>query len=195
MNRLNIGIDIDGTVTEPFSWLVRANEYFGTNVTEDSISHYEYHKALGKTKQECELFYEASGEAIHREAKIRPGAQFVIRHLFLQHNIHFITAREERMRQISLDWLDEHQIPLDSISLLGHCDKVDRARELVCDLFIEDRYENAIQLARAGISVFLMDCRYNRGPLPANVKRVMNWYQISGIFREFAKLFSYQVAL
>ena len=51
MKRLNIGVDIDGTLTEPFYWLRRANEYFGTSVREDRIIHYDYHEALGVSRQ------------------------------------------------------------------------------------------------------------------------------------------------
>ena len=62
--------------------------------------------------------------------------------------------------------------------MLGSHDKVKQARELSCDVFIEDRYENAIQLSLAGFQVLLVDCPYNRGALPRSVQRISSWHHV-----------------
>lgn len=54
-----------------------------------------------------------------------------------------------------------------------------------CDIFIEDRYENAIQLSEAGFEVLLIGTNYNNGPINANIHRVKNWYEIENFILEY----------
>jgi uncharacterized HAD superfamily protein len=181
MRILNICIDIDGTITEPYYWLTLANQYFKTQLKPKDITIYEIHKLLGVAECEYNEFYYLFGELLHKEAMIRSGAKEIINKLSDHHLIHFVSARDEKMREVTLEWLDKHQIPMDSITLLGSSEKVHQAETLSCDIFIEDRYENAIQLAQAGFEVLLIDCNYNKGVLPSNVARVRTWLQIDKI--------------
>ena len=181
MRKLNLCIDIDGTVTEPYYWLARANRYFGRELKPEDITVYEIHKALGIDQDDYDEFYELYGKLLHKEAEARFGASETIRDLYRRHSIHFVTAREEKLRDTSIEWLERHKMPMDSICLLGHPNKVEKAKELKSDLFIEDSYSNALQLAKAGFEVLLIDCSYNKGPLPQNVTRVKNWFEIAEI--------------
>lgn len=187
MKRLNLCIDIDGTITEPYYWITRVNRYFHTNIEPKDAVCYDIHEIIGVEAEEYSEFYQLYGELLHKEAKIRFGAAQIIRYLYDFHNIHFVTAREEQMRDVSLEWLSRHHIPMHSISLLGTHDKVSKAAELNSDLFIEDRYENAIQLSQAGFEVLLIDCNYNQGVLPENVTRVKFWFQVEKLIEEYAK--------
>lgn len=181
MKKLNLCIDIDGTVTEPYYWLERANRYFGRQVAPEDVTVYEIHKVLDVGEDDYNKFYALYGKLLHRESKARFGAGESIRRLYRRHRIHFVTAREEKMRETSVEWLARHQMPMDSIHHLGSHYKVDKARELKSDLFIEDSYCNALQLAKAGFDVLLIDCTYNKGPLPGNVTRIKNWSEIEEI--------------
>ncbi|MFT9498194.1 hypothetical protein [Anaerosolibacter sp.] len=69
--------------------------------------------------------------------------------------------------------------------MLGSHYKVNQAKELGCDIFIEDRYENAIQLALAGFEVLLMDCNYNRLPLIPGITRVYDWKEVYKVIEEY----------
>lgn len=181
MKELNLCIDIDGTVTEPYYWLDRANRYFGRQLKPEDVSVYEIHRVLDVGEDDYNEFYNLYGKLLHQESKVRFGASETIRKMYRNHKIHFVTAREAKMREISIEWLERNRIPMDSIYLLGSHYKVDKARELESDLFIEDNYSNALQLAQAGFDVLLIDCTYNRGPLPQNVIRVKNWFEIEAI--------------
>ena len=178
MRQLNLCIDIDGTVTEPYYWLKRANRYFGKQLKPEDVTAYEIHKLLDVGEDDYNEFYQLYGKLLHRESEAMFGASEAIQRLYRQHNIHFVTARDEEMREVSVEWLSRHNIPMDSISLLGSPYKAEKARELNSDLFIEDCYSNALQLARSGFEVLLIDCTYNKGPLPENVTRVNNWSEI-----------------
>lgn len=188
MKKLNICIDIDGTVTEPYYWLDRANRYFDRQLKPEDIIGYEIYRMLDVEEGDYNEFYGLYGKLLHKESRARFGASDVIKTLYQWHNIHFVTAREEKMRDTSIEWLDRHQMPMDTISLLGSHYKVEKARELGADLFIEDCYSNAIQLAQAGFDVLLIDCSYNRGPLPQNATRVRNWFEIIKIAERKAAL-------
>ncbi|MBS3995387.1 MAG: hypothetical protein KGZ33_06290, partial [Alkaliphilus sp.] len=54
-----------------------------------------------------------------------------------------------------------------------------KAKELSCDIFVEDRYENAMELALSGFEVILIDCGYNRKSLMPGITRVFNWREIN----------------
>ena len=187
MRKLNIGIDIDGTVTEPYYWLPRANRYFNTNVKPEEVTDYAIDKVLGIQRKDYDKFYATYGKALHSEAKIHPGVSEVLNRLAPDYGLHFITAREETMRDVSVDWLRKYYLPLDTISLVGGQNKSHQAKKLHCEVFLEDCYENALLLSEAGIHVLLLDCSYNKGPLPQNVTRVKNWYQIRHMIENISK--------
>ncbi|MDD3168561.1 MAG: hypothetical protein PHC91_03730 [Eubacteriales bacterium] len=188
MKELNLCIDIDGTVTEPYYWLERANRYFDRQLKPEDITAYEIHRMLDVEEGDYSEFYDLYGKLLHRESKARFRASEAIQSLYQKHMIHFVTAREEKMRDTSIEWLARHHMPMDSISLLGSHYKADKAKELNSDLFIEDCYSNALQLSRAGFDVLLIDCTYNKGLLPQNVTRVKNWSEILDIVDRKAKL-------
>jgi uncharacterized protein len=184
---MNICVDIDGTVTEPYYWLRRANEYFQRSVNPEDITVYQIHQIMGIEQEEYDRFYKAYGKLIHKEAKIRIGAKDIINQLAREHQIHFVSARPESMREITEEWLDRYKIKSDSIALLGDPNKVWKARQLASDYFIEDSYDNALMLANEGFEVLLIDCSYNKGALPINVTRVRNWFDIPKIVRRREK--------
>jgi uncharacterized HAD superfamily protein len=188
MRKLNLCIDIDGTVTEPYYWLEAANRYFGKQIRPEEITVYDIHKALNIEEADYQKFYDLHGQRFHWEAKARLGAGKVIQRLHRYHNIHFVTARDEKYTGTSIAWLAKHQIPLDTIWHLGTPDKANKARELKSDLFIEDSHSNAIQLAKAGFDVLLIDCGYNQRPLPEHVTRVEDWAEIAEIANTMAAI-------
>ena len=183
MKHLNLCIDIDGTITEAYDWIPMVNTYFNTKITPEDVTVYEIHQVLGIDRSSYDLFYALYGETLHLEAKARKGVKEVLDNLYKNHQIHFVTAREERMKTVSLMWLSYYNIPMDSLTLLGSHNKVKTAKDLNCDIFIEDRYENAIQLSESGFQVLLIDCNYNKGPIPERVTRVNNWFEIENIIK------------
>ena len=181
---MNLCIDIDGTITEPYYWIRRANEFFRKNVTPEDVNVYEINEILGVEREKYELFYSIYGRLIHTEARIRIGARDVLGKLARKHRVHLVSARPEKMRDVTEEWLKRYQIESSTLALLGDPNKIWKARQLECDCFIEDSYANAIQLAQAGFEVLLLDCSYNKGALPSDVTRVKNWFQIFSIIRK-----------
>lgn len=187
MKQLSICIDIDGTVTDAYYWLKPANEFFNLSVEPEEIRVYDIPTALGIHPDDYDAFYIRHGVELHRQAEIRSGVKQVIDRLYHYHQIHFVSARSTEMLDVSVEWFRKHQLAMDTMTLLGSHDKVSRAIDLLCDVFIEDRYENAIQLARAGMDVLLVDTTYNQGILPSNVTRVTDWHEIELIIRKISQ--------
>jgi len=191
MNQLNLCIDIDGTITEAYDWIPRVNDYFKTRITAKQVSVYEIHKTLGIQIEAYHEFYRLYGELIHEEVRIRIGVKDVLDKLYENHRIHIVSAREERMQNVTEKWLFQHELPRDTLSLLGTPDKVSKAHELCCDIFIEDRYENAVQLAAYGFKVLLIDCHYNQGFCYSGITRVMNWLEIEAYIEDYVQVCKY----
>jgi uncharacterized HAD superfamily protein len=75
-------------------------------------------------------------------------------------------------------YLKKNELYYDELFVLGSHYKVEKAKELNCNIFIEDSYDNAMQLSKSGFKVLLMDTNYNRGQLNDNIIRVYNWREI-----------------
>lgn len=178
MKNLNICIDVDGTITDAYYWLDLCNEYFNKSVTEEEVTEYFIHKVLGVRAEEYIEFYEKFKFRIHSEQKIRQDAKAIIKRLYMLHNIYFVTAREKSLTILTHSYLRKNKIPYDDLFVLGSHYKVDIARNLSCDVFIEDNYDNAIQLYSAGFKVLLIDTNYNKQPLTENITRVYGWNEI-----------------
>jgi uncharacterized HAD superfamily protein len=186
MSTFNICIDIDGTITNAYDWLNFANKYFNKNITEDQVTKYEIYEVMGVERHVYEDFYSKYKFQIHSEQELRQYAKTVINILSQIHNIYFVTARDRQLETLTHLFLKKYEIQYDKLFVLGSHYKVNKAKELNCNIFIEDNYTNAIQLSEAGFKVLLMDTNYNRNPLNDNIVRVYNWKEIFSIINELS---------
>lgn len=185
MKFFNICIDIDGTITDPYFWLDSANAYFEKDLQIEDITQYRIDKVMGVTRKEYLDFYNKKRFQLHSEKQpIREDAKEIIQQLIKTNNIYFVTAREKDMEILTHRYLNKHNIPYDGVFVLGTSYKVDAAASLKCDIFIEDCYENALQLSKNGFKTLLIDTTYNRFPLNKNMTRVFNWNEIYTILRK-----------
>jgi len=184
MKNLNICIDIDGTIIEAYYWLDVINKHFNKNVTVDQITEYQIHKVMGIGRAEYERFYKKNKFKIHSNQQLREDVKKVIKELSILNNIYFVTARDESLTMLTYSYLKKNDLYYDEVFLLGNHYKVEKAKELNCNIFIEDNYDNAIQLSEAGFKVLLMDTNYNRKKLTENIIRVYSWKEIYVIINE-----------
>lgn len=185
MKNLNICIDIDGTITNPYFWLDMANKYFNKNITIDEVTDYEIDKVMGITREEYNDFYNKNKLEMHNEQiSLRENAKETIEELIKLNNIYFVTARDEDLKIITYSYLKKKNIPYDDVFVLGTSYKVEMAKKLKCDVFIEDSYANALQLSESGFKVLLIDTNYNRKPLNKNIIKVYSWNEIHETIKE-----------
>ncbi len=178
MKDLNICIDIDGTITEPYYWLEPYNKHFGKNVTEEDVTQYNICEILDISEEEHYKFYDKYKYKLHWDEQILSDAPGFINKLSKDHYIYFVTAREKSLTMLTHAYLKYHKFKYDDLFLLGSHYKVEKAKELGCDIFIEDSASNALELSEAGFKVLLFDTNYNRIKLNDNIVRIYNWKEI-----------------
>jgi len=188
MKKLNICIDIDGTITDPYYWLSYANTYFNSNISESQVTSYDIAKVLNINRSEYIEFYEKFKTKIHSNQELRDDVKVILDKLNESNNIYFVTARDKSLELLTLLYLKNHELQFNEVFVLGTSDKVPTAMDLNCDIFIEDSYDNAVQLSNSGFNVILMDTNYNKLPLNDNIIRAYNWNEIFEIINEILKV-------
>jgi hypothetical protein len=74
----------------------------------------------------------------------------------------YITSRSIP-REWTEEWLDKNGFPAVPVYSVGHgVSKVEVAKESGIDIFVDDRYENFVELNQNGICCFLFDAAHNR---------------------------------
>jgi len=186
MKKLNICVDIDGTVTDPYCYLDYFNRYFDKNVMPEDFMHYRLDIVYNVSRDEMMEFYRTNGRQMHLEASVQKDAHDILWELYKSHNVYFVTARYKEMEDITIEWMNKNSLPPVKVYSLGSHYKVEAAKQLECDIFLEDNPENASQLAGEGINVLLVDTNYNRELEMDNVKRVFSWEEIKAAVCELA---------
>lgn len=181
MKNLNIGIDIDGTITSPYHYIPYLNKIYSKNLTEKDITTVYWADLYGDTLEG--LLDKLHSDYLHSysEAVVLDEVDTIIKELHKENELFFITARDVSLRNITFNWLEENNLSCVPLYLLGSDHKLDLANELGCDIFIEDNPNNALQLANGGIKVLLIDTNYNKDIDHINITRVSNWYEIKNI--------------
>lgn len=181
MKNLNVCIDIDGTLTNPYYWLDKTAEYFNKVVRHEDFTKYEYSRVMGISQSEYEEFYEKYKFKYHSKDILRFKAKHIINKLYLSNNIFFVTARDKSLEMLTFSYLNKKNIKFDKLFVLGTHHKVKEAEELKCDIFIEDNPYNAVELSNAGFKVLLMDTTYNKAIAHHNIIRVYDWIHVETV--------------
>lgn len=187
MKSLNICIDIDGTVTDGYYWLELSNKHFNMDVKREQVVKYDIPTVLGVSNEEYDEFYKKYKVEIHSKDPLKENAKEMLEKLSKNHKVYFITARDTELKEATHSYFREYEIHYDGIFMLGSHYKLDQAKELHCDVFIEDNYNTACELAESGIEVLLMDHPYNRMPLKENMTRVHDWHEIYKVIENIIK--------
>jgi uncharacterized HAD superfamily protein len=187
MKQLNICIDIDGTITDAYYYLELSNKYFKKNIAPEQVTQYSLDKIYEVGEEEFDVFYKQYKFELHKNQQIRPDAKNILDKLAEENNLYFVSARDSSMKLLTIAYLQENGIPYDALYLLGSHYKLEKAKDLNCDFFIEDSYDNALYLAESGFKVILLDTYYNRNSLKENMFRAQNWEEVYNIIAEQAE--------
>lgn len=165
---MNIGIDIDNTITEVQNKLNKAaydyaiklgkNIENADNPLEDIKNNKDtYKKKFQFSYDELKYFLKNIQEEITNKATPRENAVEVINRLKKEgHKIYIITARDSEFHDnpylLSKNWLDKNNIECDQIIVNA------REKGIVCkneniDLFIDDQLNNCLDALKEGIKV------------------------------------------
>ena len=185
MSKLNICIDIDGTITSPYHFIPYLNDMYNKSITENDCITYKL-EDLYEVEID-DLLNKFHNEYIHsyKEAEVVEGAKDIIGELYKNHNVYFVTARSESLTEITTNWLRNNGFSEIDVYLLGSDYKIEKAKELGCNIFIEDNPSNAIQLAKAGMDVLLIDTNYNKEVNHEKITRVNGWSDIKKVIDKY----------
>jgi len=184
---LTFGIDIDGTVTSPSSIVPLMNECFGKDLRYEDCYEYNLANVYNISDAEFNDWLDQYGGRLYDESPVHGNADQILRKWYTQFKLVYISARDARHRDVTLNWFSRFDIPFHEIDLVGSHDKLAAAQKWQVDLFLEDRLENALQLSEAlQIPVLLFDTPYNQATLPALVHRVTSWDDVEEKVKELA---------
>ncbi|MFC2056752.1 hypothetical protein ACFLTO_04185 [Chloroflexota bacterium] len=178
MNRLVIGIDIDGVIVDiGTAMLPLLSEVCARPVAYQDLCSWDLGEALsigGETVNHIwtRLF---DSDAL-RYAPPIDGAITGLSALS-KHEIWLITGRPMSTQTDTLSWLHDNKVSYDHIVFDRRGDKVSVGPTF--DVFVEDFTEEAYTIAEAGVFAILFDQPWNRTSiLPNNCKRVHDWNTI-----------------
>ncbi|MFS0644023.1 5' nucleotidase, NT5C type [Siminovitchia sp. 179-K 8D1 HS] len=171
-----LGIDIDGTVTCPTSLIPFINKSFNLNITLEDLTEYELTECLDLPKEAIYQWFVQTEPLIYKESPIAAGARQVLKKWVKQHELYFISARQNTLLDVTEQWFQKHELDYHHIELIGTHDKVSTAKKHHVDMFFEDKHDNAVAISEElDIPVILFDTPYNRKPAPKQVIRVHHW--------------------
>lgn len=185
MKRLNICIDIDGTITDPYCYLEHFNQHFNQNIAPEDFNHHRLDVVYKASKDDMIDFYKKNGSYMYLSATVQKFAKEILWELIEQHNIFFVTARLKDSHSTTQEWMKKNGLPNVPLYSLGSHYKVDKAKELNCDIFLEDNPKIALELVEAGINVVLIDTHYNKYISHPKIKRVFNWKEAFDFIKNF----------
>ena len=187
---MNIGIDIDDTLTDIRDKLNLAAEKYANELgkenkneedkyVEDNNNGNVYQIKYGFTYEELKYFLSVIQEEITKKAEPREGCVEVINKLHDEgHKIYIITARDSEFHEdpyeLSKNWLDKNNIYYDKLIVNA------RSKAPVCktekiDIFIDDQLNNCVDDSKAGIRTIRIS---NDDNLYENIETLLNWNEI-----------------
>ncbi|PKG21930.1 5' nucleotidase, NT5C type [Niallia nealsonii] len=188
MKKLRFGIDIDGTVTSPSTFVPYLNESFQLNITLEDIKEYDLYPLVSVPKEEFDQWFINNEPKIYTASPLAEGANIVLQKWAKEFELYFISARGSHLLELTKEWFANNGLSFDHIDLIGTHDKISAAKKYKVDLFFEDKHDNAVMIhEQCGIPVLLFDTPYNRDPIPEGVIRVADWNEAYTWVNKWAK--------
>lgn len=179
---MKIGIDIDGVLADSVvQWLNFMNQHFNQNKCFEDLNTYRFEKVYNVSWEEMDRFFRNNQELLLTNLVPIPYSIEAVNKLKSSgHTVYLITARPSQYRHLTLRWLTEHQINFDHLIMTDFQCKADYCEKLNINIFIDDSLDNALAIAKKGITVFLYNAPYNQGEPPDHlpIYRKSSWVEI-----------------
>lgn len=177
--RINICVDIDGVLNQLYLTIAHIiHREFNINV---DVSQYDLFRQISLTPDEKNNFYNKFQDEIDKKTKPEWRCQQYLYELKKQYRICIATARPNILKESTLLWLYNHNIPYDKIFF--NCgQKVDICKKLKSKYIIEDSPWNVNALGMNKINTLIFSRPYNL-QIKNNkyITRVYNWQDIYNI--------------
>lgn len=194
---MNIGIDIDDTISETFETLLPyAQKYTIEDLKKESkiyikdeyANHFYIVYMNGWNEQEAMNFWNRYYAEILREVNIKKFASEVINKLKQEgHKIYLITARwdmpKDNVKDITKQWLIENNIEYDEL-IINASDKLKLVEEKNIDIFIDDSFNNCKNIVEnSNTKAYMMTSRVNGSFSHEKIKRVYSWPEVYSLIK------------
>lgn len=175
---LRLGIDIDGTVTDPQTFVPYLNKSFNQSLTYHDLKQYDLTKILNITEADFWKWMDEFEPIIYKEAPLAHHAKIVLDEWKDQHKLLFISARRKHLEDITYNWFKDKDLYYHHIELIGTHNKLEAVKNNNISIFFEDKHDNACMISEEhNIPVILFNTPYNQDPIPKDVIRVNNWLE------------------
>lgn len=188
---MNIGIDIDNTLTDieeelfdvanKYTKEIRPDFKYVKQQKYDGFTNMAgfYSSIFGWNEEEIEYFFRTKRIEVVDNAKPRKSAREIIQKLKNDgNNIYIITARTKKFDDIPYEraklWLDKNDIFYDKL-IVEATDKAKVCHDLNISLFIDDQLNNCISLANNGIHTIRLT---NSTEVYDNIINMKNWNDV-----------------
>lgn len=189
---MNIGIDIDDTISETFETLLPYAQKYTIedlkrkseiDMNQNFLDHF-YIVYMNKWNQkEATDFWNKYYGKILREVNIKKFAAETIHQLKQEgHKIYLITARwdmpNDNIQEITKQWLKENKVEYDEL-VINASDKLQLVKEKNIDIFIDDSFNNCKNIAEnSNTKVYMMTSRVNGNFHDSKIERVYSWPEV-----------------
>lgn len=174
--RKRFGIDIDGTLTCPTTFIPFINNTLNKNITFEDMTQYDLTPLMGLTEEQFWKWMDEMEPLIYKDAPLAKGAKAIVQNWKQHHDLYFISARRKHLLDVTCKWFNKKDIDYDRLELIGTHNKIAAVKNHNIDIFFEDKHDNACDISEeCKIPVILFDTPYNREPIPSNVHRVKSW--------------------
>lgn len=185
---MKYGFDLDDTLADTASVINKYaikfdKEYLNGNGDlqdiNNSKSYYYFAEGLNWNKENIAKFFEIYYLDILKEVQIKPFVKETINKLKKEKNeVYIITARRKRegeiVEKITNEWLKDNGILYDEL-FINIKEKSKIVNQLKIDIFIDDSYENCIDVkTNTDAKVYMLSTKYNTGILDKQLERINN---------------------
>ncbi|WP_246945852.1 hypothetical protein [Bacillus pinisoli] len=179
MSTHKLGIDIDGTITCPTSFIPYINRSFNLNLSLKDLTIYDLSKIIGISSSEFNNWMKENESDIYSNAKlVDEHVMAVLNKWYEEHKLIFISARSQDYLDVTQNWFSHTKVPNHHIELIGSHNKLEAVKRHDIDVFFEDKHDNACDISEeCDIPVLLFNTPYNQDPVPKKVIRVNNWQE------------------
>ena len=184
---MNIGIDIDDTISNTFETFLPymkkfveqdLNRKLNLNLS-SKIDYYNITEKYGLSETETRTFWESYYIPMLESVKPKDSAVDVIN--FLKDNgnrIVLITARIDDeivdARAITEKWLEVNKINYDKLIINSH-NKLEIAKEEKIDIFVDDSIRNCEMVSSGNIKTYMMLTKNNEYYENENIEKITCW--------------------
>lgn len=171
-------------------FLIYHNSRYETNLSKADVFSFKLEELFGIPEDEVlsrmNSYYE-EGEVLKIE--VVPGAIEGVNNLLKKgYELQIITARPPFYKEVTVEWVGKHfpdkfkQIHFAFNPFNKNSEKLTKAqicKQIGAKVLIDDNLVNALDCAKNGILVYLMDAPWNQvEDLPSNIVRVKSWSEI-----------------